>query len=223
MRRAITAAILSLAAVGAVQAPSAAHAQSLEDRLRSQLVAVNGRLQELQNNQAALIAQKTAAEAERDALKRRLATAEARARGAQRDVSGPQLAQYKAQADQAIQAKTQGEADLAAARAEVERLTRQVRDDQAERERLSSQLTEARAGAEAARARNAQAIGVAREVLDAYSRVTVADVMGRREPFIGLKRVQIEQLEQDYGDRLYGARLDVPADKAPTQPAAKSQ
>ncbi len=223
MRRAITAAILSLAVTGVVQVPGVAHAQSLEDRLRSQLVAVNGRLQELQNNQAALIAQKTSAEAERDALKRRLATAEARARGAQRDAGGPQLAQYKAQADQAIQAKTQGEADLVAARAQIDRLTQQVRDDQAERERLSSQLTEARAGAEAAKAKNAQAIGVAREVLDAYSRVTVADVMGRREPFIGLKRVQIEQLEQDYGDRLYGARLDVPAGKTPTPPAAKPQ
>jgi chromosome segregation ATPase len=209
MRRAVIALILSLTATGV------AHAQTLEDRLRSQLVAVNGRLQDLQNSQAALVAQKTAAEAERDALKRRLATSEAQARAARRDVNGPQLAQYKAQADQAVQARAQGEAELAAARAEVARLTQQVQQDQAERERLSASLVEARSGAETARAKNAQAITVAKEILDAYGRVSVADVVARREPFIGLKRVQIEKLEQDYGDRLYGARLDVPAQAAP--------
>lgn len=216
MRRAVIALILSLAATGA------AHAQSLEDRLRSQLVAVNGRLQELQNGQASLVAQKTAAEAERDALKRRLAASEAQARAARRDTSGPQLAQYKAQADQAIQAKARGEAELASAQAEVARLTQQVQRDQAERERLSASLVEARSGAEAARAKNAEAIAVAKEVLDAYGRVSIADVVARREPFIGLKRVQIEKLEQDYGDRLYGARLDVPARAAPPT-TSKSQ
>jgi chromosome segregation ATPase len=216
MRRAVIALILCLAATGV------AHAQTLEDRLRSQLVAVNGRLQDLQNSQASLVAQKAAAEAERDALKRRLATSESQARAARRDVSGPQLAQYKAQADQAVQAKAQGEVELASARAEVARLTRQVQQDQAERERLSASLVEARSSAEAARAKNAQAIAVAKEVLDAYGRVSVADVVARREPFIGLKRVQIEKLEQDYGDRLYGARLDVPAHAAP-QPAPKPQ
>jgi chromosome segregation ATPase len=208
MRRAVIALILSLTATGV------AHAQTLEDRLRSQLVAVNGRLQDLQNSQAALVAQKTAAEAERDALKRRLATSEAQARAAKRDVNGPQLAQYKAQADQAVQARAQGEAEIAVARAEVARLTQQVQQDRAERDRLSASLVEARSGAEAARAKNAQAITVAKEILDAYGRVSVADVVARREPFIGLKRVQIEKLEQDYGDRLYGARLDVPAKAA---------
>lgn len=215
MRRAVIALILCLTAT------SVANAQSLEDRLRSQLVAVNGRLQELQNGQSALVAQKAAAEAERDALKRRLAASEAQVRAAKRGAGGPELAQYKAQADQAVQAKAQGEVDLAAARAEVTRLTRQVQQDQAERERLSTLVVQAQSGAEAARAKNAQALAVAKEILDAYSRVSVADVVARREPFIGLKRIQIEKLEQDYGDRLYGARLDVPAQAAPS--ASQSQ
>lgn len=215
MRRAVIALILCLTATGV------ANAQSLEDRLRSQLVAVNGRLQELQNGQSALVAQKAAAEAERDALKRRLAASEAQVRAAKRGAGGPELAQYKAQADQAVQAKAQGEVDLAAARAEVTRLTRQVQQDQAERERLSTLVVQAQSGAEAARAKNAQALAVAKEILDAYSRVSVADVVARREPFIGLKRIQIEKLEQDYGDRLYGARLDVPAQAAPS--ASQSQ
>lgn len=220
MRRAVIAPALAI--VLGLTATGVAHAQSLEDRLRSQLVVVNGRLQELQNSQASLVAQKTAAEAERDALKRRLAASEAQARVARRDTSGPQLAQYKAQADQAIQAKTQGEAELVSARAQIARLTAQVQQDQVERERLSASLVEARSGAEAARAKNAEAISVAKEVLDAYSRVSVADVVARREPFIGLKRVQIEKLEQDYGDRLYGARLDVPP-QTPPQTASKPQ
>jgi len=211
MRRAVITLALVLASAGSVQA------QSLEDRLRSQLVAVNGRLQDLQNNQAALVAQKAAAEAERDALRRRLAASESQARSARRDASGPELARYKTQADQALLAKSQGEAELVAARAEVARLTQQAQQDQAERHRLTASLAEAKSGAEIARAKNTEAIAVAREILDAYQRVTVADVMGRREPFIGLKRVELETIEQAYADRLYGARLDVP----PTPPKAQ--
>uniref|UniRef100_B0T7P9 Uncharacterized protein n=1 Tax=Caulobacter sp. (strain K31) TaxID=366602 RepID=B0T7P9_CAUSK len=202
----------SLAATGAAQA------QSLESRLRSQLVTVNGRLQDLQNNQASLIAAKTTAEAERDALKRRLAAAEARARGARPASDGAELARYKALAEQADQARGQGETDLAAARAEIAQLTTQARQDRADRERSSAALAEAMAKSEAARAKNAQAIAVAKEILVAYERVTIADVIARREPFIGLKRVQIEKLEQDYGDRLYDSRLDVPP-----KPAAAPQ
>lgn len=197
----------------------AAHAQSLEDRLRSQLVAVNGRLQELQNSQASLVAQKTAAEAERDALKRRLAAAEGQARAARRDTSGPELARYRAQADQAALAKAQGDAELASARAEIERLTQQVRQEQAERQRATAGLEQARADAQAARAKNDEALAVAREVLDAYQKVGLADVMGRREPFTGLKRVQIETIAQGYEDRLHAARADAP----PLPPSAKTQ
>jgi len=203
--------ILSLAT------PGATWAQSLEGRLRSQLVTVNGRLQDLQNNQAALVAQKTAAEAERDALKRRLASAEARGRPPRPAASGPELARYKAQAEQAVEARTQGEADLAAARAEIARLTAQVREGQAERDHALAGLAEATAKGDAARAKNAEAIAVANEILAAYQRVSVGDVMARKEPFIGLKRVQIEKLQQDYGDRLYDSRLDVPP-RPPTTP-----
>ena len=53
-----------------------ARAQSLEDRLRSQLVSVTSQLRAAQSSQAELSAQKAAAEKERDALKAKLATAQ---------------------------------------------------------------------------------------------------------------------------------------------------
>lgn len=189
--------------------PGLAQAQSLESRLRAQLVAVNGRLQDLQNSQAALVAGKNAAEAERDALKRRLAVAESKGRGP-RPADGAELAVYKAKADEAVAARAQGDADLAAARAEVARLTVQARQDQSERERLSAAVALADANTAAVRAKNAEAIAVAKEILAAYERISFADVMARKEPFTGLERVRIERLEQDYGDRLYESRLDVP-------------
>ena len=198
--------------------PGLAQAQSLESRLRAQLVAVNGRLQDLQNSQAALVAEKNAAEADRDALKRRLAAAESRGRGP-RPADGAELARYKAKIEEADGARAQGEADLAAARAEIARLAAQARQDQSERERLSAAVALADANTAVARAKNAEAIAVAKEVLAAYERVSFADVMARKEPFTGLERVRIEKLEQDYRDRLYESRLDVPpkppADTAP--------
>ena len=59
------------------------------------------------------------------------------------------------------------------------------------------------------RAKNAELIDTAKALLAAYRGVTVADVLARREPLTGLKRVQFEQAAQDYGDRIHNGRLDV--------------
>ena len=56
--------------------------------------------------------------------------------------------------------------------------------------------------------RNHEMYQVAREVLDAYERIDVADVVKLRQPFASRARVKFEELAQSYGDRLYDTQFD---------------
>jgi chromosome segregation ATPase len=205
--------LLALAVIAQTQA---AQAQSLEDRLRSQLVATTTQLQQAQSAQASLQADKAAAEKARDGLKTRLATVEAQLRAAKQTphVDQQAEAQQQAQVQQLTQANTEAAGQLSEARAETERLNQQLAALRAEREQLSATVQAGGASLAACKAKNAQAIAVAKDILTAFDRTTVFGAAMRKEPFTRLKRVQIEQLEQDFGDRLYDSRLD-------TQPRAK--
>ncbi|MGC1301289.1 MAG: hypothetical protein WA840_02840 [Caulobacteraceae bacterium] len=224
----LTASALVLALAGS----GAARAQSLEDRLRAQLVAVTNQLraaQAAQTGQASLSAEKDAAEKERDALKAKLAAAEAKLRTAKRTPApptvSPDLDRYKALADQSAQADAQDKAALATAQAETERLNGELEQLRSEHDRITATLTSDEQSLTACKSKNAQAIKVAKDILAAYDKVGVVGALTRKEPFTGLKRVQIEQLEQDFGDRIYDSRLDVHprAAAAPATTDKKSQ
>lgn len=57
------------------------------------------------------------------------------------------------------------------------------------------------------RERNAELYATAREILDRYGDLDFRDVMSRREPFVQASRVRLENLVQDYEDRLRAARV----------------
>lgn len=208
--RAMIAALAVLAAFG-----GGAQAQTLEDRLRSQLVSVTAQLRQVQAGQGQLQAQAAAAEKDRDALKTKLATAQAQLRVARRapaatapSISPAGLAQAQAQSQQLAQANAQMQAELTTLRADNGRLTGQLDQLQGEHTRASTALATGEQGLAVCKAKNAQAIAVAKDILAAYDRVGLAGVLARKEPFTRLKRVEIERIEQGYGDRLYDSRLD---------------
>jgi hypothetical protein len=212
-----------------------AGAQTLEDRLRSQLVTVTAQLHELQAAQAssgASAAQLAAVQKERDDYKARLARSEsqlAAARKAARAAPPKPTAEDQHQADTrdqaAAKASAQVQAKLTAAEADLGRLTQERDQLRSERDRAASTLAADQAGLAACRVKNAQAIQVAEDVMRAYHRISVGDVLARREPLTGLARVHFEQLEQDYGDHLYDSRLDIQPRKAasPAGPAVDTR
>ncbi len=208
----------ALAALASLLAlAGSAQAQSLEDRLRTQLVATTSQLQQAQAAQTSLQADKAAAEKARDALKARLATAEAQLRAAKRATPAVQPAteqQQQAQLQQLTQANAEAATQLSGARADAERLNRELATLRAERDHLNAAAEAGVASLNACKAKNVQAIAVAKDILAAFDRTSLLGVAMRKEPFTRLKRVQIEQLEQDFGDRIYDSRLD-------TQPRAK--
>ena len=58
--------------------------------------------------------------------------------------------------------------------------------------------------------KNQQMYGVAKEILAAYEKIDVAQVMKIRQPFAGGARVKFEELAQGFGDELYKTQFDAP-------------
>jgi len=203
----------------------AAHAQTLEDRLRAQLVSVTAELRALQA--------KTAAQpgGDQDAgLKAKLAAAEAEVRALRKRpraaAPAEPAAPLKAQLQAVAQARAESDAALAALRDANARLTAEAGQRGADDQRLKAEALQETQALGQCQARNAQAIQVAKYILAAYRQVSIADVLARKEPVAGIGRVRIEQLEQRFGDDIHHSRLDAqprPAAPVPPAPPAPAQ
>jgi hypothetical protein len=89
----------------------------------------------------------------------------------------------------------------------------------AERDRLAQDAATAKASLAECETKNITLVKIGRDVLAAYAKVGVMDALKRGEPMIGLKRVKMEQIAQDYADKVYEAKFDPRAVKRPAAPA----
>lgn len=194
--------VLVLSAIAAF-GTHAASAQTIEDRLRDQLRATVQQLHQLQDDQAALQAQKAAAEQERDALKAQLAAAKAQASHGSQDrgqvqALAAQVSKYKDAASQATGSAAQAQAD---------------------HDKLAAGLASTQTLLGACESKNGQLLNVGMEILTAYQKFDFGDAFGANEPFIGTKRVELENLAQDFGDRLYDGKFDPLTVRPTTEPS----
>jgi chromosome segregation ATPase len=139
------------------------------------------------NDQLALLKKhgaedRVAAERAADAMKGRLADQEAEIARLQEA-----LAQWKAAAEKANAAGRAVEAQLAKQSSDAVVLERRVED-------LES--------------KNAQLERIANEILTRYEKFSLGEQFLAREPFIGRTRVEIENLVQDYNDKLLDQRAN---------------
>jgi chromosome segregation ATPase len=183
-----------------------AFGQTIEDRLRDQLRATVQQLHQLQDDQASLQAQKAAAEQERDALKAQLAAAKAQVThgGADRgqvQALVAQVSKYKDAVSQATGTAAQAQAD---------------------HDKLAAGLTNAQTLLGACETKNGQLLNVGMDILKAYQKFDFGEALGADEPFIGIKRVELENLAQDFGDRLYDGKFDPRTVRPTTQPSQDS-
>ena len=187
--------VLALAiATCAVLIALPAAAQSMEDKLREQLRATVVQLHQVQDDQAALQAQKVAAEQERDALRSQLAAAKS------------QLAHVPKSA--APSPSPALEAEIAKYKDAYAQAANSAQQAQAGHDKLQTDLTASQNLLGVCETKNTQLIKVGNEILDAYQHFDFGDALGANEPFIGIKRVELENLAQDYGDRLYDGKFD---------------
>jgi len=194
--------VLALSAI-ATFSTHAASAQTIEDRLRDQLRVTVQQLHQMQDDQASLQAQKVAAERERDALKVQLAAAKAQlSRGGQDrgqvQALAAQVSKYKDAYSQATGTAVQAQAD---------------------HDKLTAGLASAQTLLAACETKNGQLLIVGNEILTAYQKFDFGEALGANEPFIGTEQVKLENLAQDFGDRLYGGKFDPRTVRPTTEPS----
>ena len=197
-----------LFALGALVAQGAS-AEGMEERLRTQLRSTTQQLQALQSQQAQASAAQVAAQAETKAAQAQIKQLTA------------ELAKYKGAAEQlASQQDTlqsQAQAQMAASNEQIgkfkkayDKLLVMARGKEAERARLETQLAERDTQVQQCSVKNQQMYGVAKDILTAYEKIDVAEVMKIRQPFAGTARVKFEELAQGFGDELYKTQFDAP-------------
>jgi len=189
-----------------------------ESRLREALRATTSQLRALEDERSQLLAADAAQKKEIETLKAKLAVAAQ----APRPPPPPRSNDREREQDQEIAVLTRRLTDETQAGA---RLTKELTQCQTgareaadacrtrdeERAHLTEQLGLANDRLSDCQSRNAKLFAVSGEILERYTKVNLGDVLGAREPFIGKKRVELENLAQDYEDKLLDQRVGASA------------
>jgi uncharacterized coiled-coil protein SlyX len=192
-----------------------AQAQSLEEKLRTQLRATTQQLRELQDRQAADRAQ---VEQQRDRALADLKDAQAelaKLKGQGRGDAGAARELAAARGAHAQDAK-----QLTQLRGELDALRAQQGAHEADDTRTQAELRAKDALLARSEAKNAALYAVGQEILAAYEQVGFGTFLRSREPFAQAARVKYDEIAQRYGDRLYDGRFDPRA--AVSAPASAS-
>ncbi|HEY4115478.1 MAG TPA: hypothetical protein VGM17_15585 [Rhizomicrobium sp.] len=187
-----------------------AFGQSIEDRLRDQLRSTTEQLHQLQDSQTSLQAAKTAAEQERDSLKKQVAALQA------------EVAHAKGSATSERE-KTALQAEVGKDKEALAQAGDAVKQAQADHERLQAIVTNQATLLNACQAKNTDLFKVSNDILDKFAQMDFSDAIGAKEPFIQDTRVELENMVQDYGDRIYDGKFDPRTVKAPAKESAAPQ
>ncbi|MBN3791671.1 hypothetical protein [Burkholderia sp. Ac-20353] len=212
-------ALVAAALAGALlSAAGSAGAQSIEDKLRGQLRSTVQELRQLQDAQAQLQAEKTAAEQQRDAALTQLKAAQAQAAAAKGESSGEAAA--KRALAQERSAREQDAQALAKYKSSYEDLLTVSRARDAQHTQMQTEISARDTQLKTCAAHNAELYRVGHEILDAYEHVGIGTFFASRQPFARAARVKYDDLAQRYGDALYAGKYDPAARPAVAANAA---
>ena len=187
--------VLSMAAGGAL-AQSDGDAQA---RLRGALRQATVRLRQLEDENATMLARQSQLERERLAATQKAEAAEKELKFLRgQTASGREALQRAAEAQKQNQEKWETAYKEASG-------TAQTRD--ADAKRFEAALTALREQNRLAEEKNAKLYQLGQELLDIYQNKRLLDVLGAGEPVTKLKRVEYENVVQDYEDKLRASRI----------------
>lgn len=177
-----------------------AQAQSETDRLREALRGATSQVRALEDQRTAIQAQLTEVTRARDALKSDVAAARAQAKKAESDYR-----QAVSEFNERLEERNQTLEKWRDAYAEAATV---ARTKDAERAKFEAESKNFRARTRACTVKNQELVKVGRELLVRYEGVTFGDTVIASEPLIGIKRVEIQNLLHDYGDRVLNQKVD---------------
>ncbi|MEK2603872.1 hypothetical protein [Burkholderia arboris] len=216
----ITRTMLAAGVAGALlSAAGGAHAQGIEDKLRSQLRTTVQELRQLQDNQAQLQSDKAAAEKQRDDALAQLKAMQGQLAAARGD-SGAEAAAKRALAQERA-GREQDAKSLAKYKSSYEDLLAVSRARDTQHTQLQKDAAARDTQLKTCQAHNAELYRVGHEILDAYEHVGIGTFFSSRQPFAQSARVKYDDLAQRYGDALYAGKYD-PATRQAAAAAAAS-
>lgn len=175
-------------------------AQSETDRLREALRSATAQTRSLEDQRTAMQAQIAEVTRARDALKAEVATAKAQAKKAESDYRTA-VREFNDRLEERNQALEKWK-DAYTEAAGV------ARTKDAERAKFESESKLYKASTRACTLKNQELVKAGREILQHYEGVTFGDQILAQEPWIGIRRVQIQNLLQDYGDRILNQKVE---------------
>jgi len=175
-------------------------AQSETDRLREALRSATAQTRSLEDQRTAMQAQIAEVTRARDALKAEVATAKAQAKKAEADYRAA-VREFNDRLEERNQALEKWK-DAYTEAAGV------ARTKDAERAKFESESKLYKASTRACTLKNQELVKAGREILQHYEGVTFGDQILAQEPWIGIRRVQIQNLLQDYGDRILNQKVE---------------
>ncbi len=202
----------------ALLAAGSAHAQSVDDKLRSQLRSTVQELRQLQDNQAQLQSDKAAAEKQRDDALAQVKDLQAQLAAAKGESSAEAAARRALAQEKTSHAEDAKQ--LAKYKASYEDLLTVSRARDAERTQLQGEIKARDTQLQSCEAKNADLYRVGHEILDAYEHVGIGTFFASREPFAQSARVKYDEIAQRYGDALYAGKYDPNARTVPAVAAS---
>ncbi|MEI9923199.1 MAG: hypothetical protein WDN50_06350 [Bradyrhizobium sp.] len=174
--------------------PAFAYGETETDRLREALRSATGQMRALEDQRTALQARISEADRERANLKLQVDAQKARAAQAEKDYRQA-VEDFNARLEERNQTIEKWK-DAYAEAASV------ARTKDAERAKFESESKTYMASSKACTAKNIQLAKVGRELMARYEGVTIGDLMAAKEPVLALRRVEIQNLLQDYKDKI---------------------
>lgn len=174
--------------------PGISHAQSETDRLREALRTATAQSRALEDQRAALQAKLTAAEQERDRLKKQNDTFRAQVKEAEQAYrqAVKDFNERIAERDDALEKWKSAYGEAASV----------ARTKDAERTKFEGEATTLKASVKACEAKNANLAKTANEIVTKYEAMNPFEKVLDHDPVFGLKRVEHQNAAQDFRDKI---------------------
>lgn len=192
--------VLVLVSLGQFWCIHAARAQSESDRLRDALRSALTQARSLEDQLAALQAKQAESTRQIDRLKRDLDTAKSDIKVSEK-ANADAVEEFNKRLDERNVA-------LEKWKAAYEEAAGVARAKDAERAKFESESKAFKASAKSCAARNIKLVGIGNELLQRLDAVQLGDVIAGQEPLVGFRRVEVQNMLQDYQDRILEQRAN---------------
>lgn len=190
MTRHLLTVVVVLSSLASVEA----HADAESDKLRDALRSATAQTRSLEDQRSALQAKVADAEREKAALTSQIAAAKAQVKEVEKT--------HREAVDEFNQRLEDRNQTLEKWKGAYEEAATVARTKDAERAKFEGEATAYKASTKSCVAKNTQLMKVGRELLRRYEGVSFGDIAVINEPLIGARRVEVQNILQDYDDKL---------------------